>query len=162
MRPYTKQWLQELCEESYSYAEVLKKAGRRQTGGNQENLKKKICEYGIDVSHFTGQKWYSSPGRVCNLGELAQEKYRPEEVFVMNSPVRQKTLRGYIERHNVLEYRCVKCGCDGNWQGGKIALEVDHVDGNTRNNTISNLRYLCPNCYALTETYRGKNKTSKN
>ena len=44
---------------------------------------------------------------------------------------------------------------------GIIALEIDHIDGDNRNNEISNLRYLCPNCHALTETYRGKNKALK-
>lgn len=40
MQKYTKEWLEELCENSYSYAEVLKKAGRKQAGGSQNNLKK--------------------------------------------------------------------------------------------------------------------------
>ena len=70
-------------------------------------------------------------------------------------------MRGYVERHNLLEYKCQNCGCDGNWQGGTIALEIDHIDGDNTNNELSNLRYLCPNCHALTETYRGKNKALK-
>ena len=41
VRKYTKEWLEELCANSYSYAEVLKKAGRKQAGGSQNNLKKK-------------------------------------------------------------------------------------------------------------------------
>ena len=35
LRPYTKEWLEELCAESYSYAEVLSKAGRKKGGGSQ-------------------------------------------------------------------------------------------------------------------------------
>ena len=162
VRPYTKQWLQELCADSFSYAEVLKKAGRKQTGGNQETLKRKISEFEIDISHFTGQRWYDTPYKVCNLTGMEQEKYTLEEVLCKDSPVKQKTLRGYIERHRVLEYKCVNCGCDGHWQGGMISLEIDHVDGDCTNNELSNLRYLCPNCHALTETYRGRNKALKN
>ena len=33
MQSYTKEWLEELCKDSYSYAEVLTKAGRKQGGG---------------------------------------------------------------------------------------------------------------------------------
>ena len=29
MQRYTKEWLEELCKDSYSYAEVLRKAGRK-------------------------------------------------------------------------------------------------------------------------------------
>jgi hypothetical protein len=43
------------------------------------------------------------------------------------------------------------------WEGGPIPLELDHVDGDRRNNDPSNLRLLCPNCHALTPTYRGRN-----
>lgn len=159
MRQYDKEWLQELCQDSYSYAEVLKKAGRKQGGGTQKTLKNKIEEYQIDISHFTGQRWQQSPNQ---KPQQRKEKYDLNEVFIKNSPVTQKVLRGYIERHQVIEYKCQTCGCDGEWQNGIIALEVDHIDGDNTNNEISNLRYLCPNCHALTETYRGKNKALKN
>ena len=158
MRRYDKEWLTELCADSYSYAEVLRKAGRKQGGGAQETLKKKIEEFEVDISHFTGMHWQASPNQTPQQG---REKYTLEEVFVKDSPVTQKVLRGYVERHQVIEYKCVNCGCDGNWQGGVISLEIDHIDGDNSNNELDNLRYLCPNCHALTETYRGRNKKAQ-
>lgn len=89
------------------------------------------------------------------------EKYTLKQVFVKNSPVTQKVLRGYITRHNVIPYVCKICGCDGHWQNGTIALEIHHEDGDNNNNEINNLCYLCPNCHALTDNYRGKNKDSE-
>ena len=159
MRQYDKEWLNELCKSSYSYAEVLRKAGRKQGGGSQATLKKKIEEFGIDISHFTGQRWQDSPNQQDN--NPSRELYTLEQVFIQNSPVTQKVLRGYIERHKLLEYKCQTCGCDGHWQNGIIALEVDHINGENTDNRIENLRYLCPNCHALTETYRGRNKALK-
>ena len=156
MKAYTKEWLEELCADSYSYSEVLRKAGRKPGGGTNETLKKKILEYDIDISHFTGQRWQSSPTYEPRIG--TKEKYSLEEVFTSNSVITQKVLRGYVERHNIIPYICTSCGCDGNWNGGAISLELDHIDGDNTNNVISNLRYLCPNCHALTNTYRGKNK----
>ena len=161
MQKYTKEWLEELCVDSLSYAEVLRKAGRKQGGGTQATLKKKNEEFGIDVSHFTGQGWSKDLTKDDTSSIQSKEKYTIEEIFIKNSPVSQKVMRGYVERHNLLEYKCVNCGCDGHWQGGEISLEIDHIDGDNSNNELVNLRYLCPNCHALTETYRGKNKALK-
>lgn len=162
LRKYTKEWLEELCATSYSYAEVVAKAGRKQGGGAQQTIKNKIAEWNIDISHFTGQRWYEAPGRQCNFTGVSREKYNIEDIFVKNCPVRRKRLREYILRHNLLEYKCQMCGCDGTWQGNSIALELDHIDGDGTNGELSNLRFLCPNCHASTETYRGRNIALKN
>ena len=159
MRNYTKEWLSELCKESYSYAEVLRKAGRKQGGGTQATLRKKIEEFKIDISHFTGQGWKKQSNY---SPQVYKEKYSLDEILIKNSPITQKVLREYVKRHNLLEYKCQTCGCDGNWQNGKISLEIDHINGNNSDDRIENLRYLCPNCHALTETYRGRNKALKN
>lgn len=159
MRKYDKEWLTELCQNSYSYAQVLRKAGRKQGGGTQAALKKKIQEFDIDISHFTGQKWHNSPNQQDNT--ISRENYDLSQVFIQNSPVTQKVLRGYVERHNIIKYKCQTCGCDGNWQNGIISLELDHINGNNTDNRVENLRYLCPNCHALTNTYRGHNKALK-
>lgn len=160
---YTKEWLEKTCAESFSYAEVLRKSGRKQGGGAQATLKEKIALYNIDVSHFTLQSWSKGKTKETDPRILSKEKYSLQEVFCDNSPVTQRVLRGYVERHKLIEYKCDTCGCTGEWQDGFISLELDHKDGNNKNNKISNLHYLCPNCHALTETYRGKNKeTYKN
>lgn len=54
--------------------------------------------------------------------------------------------------------RCSECGLT-EWRGQPIPLELDHISGNRRDLRVENLRLLCPNCHALTPTYRGKNAT---
>ena len=162
LQKYTKEWLEELCKNSSSYSEVLAKAGRKQGGGTQATLKKKIQEFNIDVSHFCGHAW--NKGKTSKTDEriIPKEKYTLEEVFCKNSQVTQKILREYTERHKIIPYKCHICSCDGTWQNGQIKLELHHQDGDNTNNEISNLIYLCPNCHALTENYRGKNKKNTN
>ena len=152
---YTTEQIAQFCKESFSYAEVLRKMNMS-GGGSHTTLKKRIVADNIDVSHFKGSAWNKGL-----TGLQGKEKYSLDEVFKKDSPVSQKVLRGYIKRHNIIPYKCEKCGCDGHWQDGEIALEVHHKDGNNTNNNIDNLCYLCPNCHALTETYRGKNISPK-
>lgn len=54
---------------------------------------------------------------------------------------------------------CSLCGwSEVNPTTGRVPLELDHIDGNCRNNTRVNLRILCPNCHSLTPTFRALNK----
>lgn len=54
--------------------------------------------------------------------------------------------------------KCARCGWgEENKFTGKIPLEVEHIDGNYKNNKEDNLILLCPNCHSLTSTYKGAN-----
>ena len=44
------------------------------------------------------------------------------------------------------------------WFGKKLPMILDHIDGNSNNNNLSNLRFLCSNCDSLTPHYKAKNK----
>lgn len=43
------------------------------------------------------------------------------------------------------------------WNSKPMPVELDHIDGNPENNLKENLRLICPNCHAQTDTYKGKN-----
>lgn len=45
--------------------------------------------------------------------------------------------------------RCTMCGFNETRQDGTIILQIDHIDGDNKNNTRDNLRVLCPNCHAV-------------
>lgn len=67
----------------------------------------------------------------------------------------RKLMRRFLVQHYGA-WACTECGLI-NWRGKPITLEVDHLDGNPRNNGIENLRLLCPNCHSVTDTWRGRN-----
>ena len=54
--------------------------------------------------------------------------------------------------------KCMECGwSEVNPYSGKIPIELEHIDGDASNNSLDNLRLLCPNHHALTPTYKGLN-----
>ena len=53
--------------------------------------------------------------------------------------------------------KCSKCGIDS-WNNEPIVLELEHIDGNSENNSKTNVCLLCPNCHSQTPTYKAKNK----
>ena len=53
-------------------------------------------------------------------------------------------------------YKCEICGIS-EWNGKPISLQLHHVDGNRKNNLLSNIQILCPNCHSQTDNYAGKN-----
>ena len=54
--------------------------------------------------------------------------------------------------------KCMECGWnEKNLTSGNIPIELEHVDGNSENNNIDNLKLLCPNCHSLTPTYKSLN-----
>ena len=58
-----------------------------------------------------------------------------------------------IEKHGET---CECCGLGNVWNNSPITLQLDHIDGNSDNNAIDNLRILCPNCHTQTDTYGSK------
>lgn len=75
-----------------------------------------------------------------------------DELFSLGSATKGATLRKYMVNFYHILYECKFCKLH-DWQGAPLVLEVDHIDGNHQNNVIENLRFLCPNCHAQTETY---------
>ena len=54
--------------------------------------------------------------------------------------------------------QCMECGWGKvNPLSGKIPVELEHIDGNSENNSLDNLKLLCPNCHSLTPTYKALN-----
>lgn len=71
-----------------------------------------------------------------------------------------KNMTGHILRYLKDKFgeSCSSC----NWKTinpitQKVPLEIDHIDGDSENNSPDNLRVLCPNCHSLTTSYKNLN-----
>jgi len=146
---YTKEQVQDAVNKSFSIAQVLKELDIVPAGGNYQVIKKFIRNNEIDISHFKGQ--------ACNLGKKFGPK-RPIEEYLRNEfTIQSNRLRQRLINEKVFKKECSSCHLS-EWLGKDIPLELDHINGDHNDNSLDNIRLLCPNCHALTDTYRGKNK----
>lgn len=44
------------------------------------------------------------------------------------------------------------------WEGHQVPLILDHIDGNSSNQKLTNLRLVCGNCDMQLPTYKNKNR----
>ena len=147
--------LRTVCASARSVSNALEMLGlSKNGGGNVHTFRKKTQEYGIDISHFMGRGWSKNmkfPARGKTDGPSN------DEIFVENSKTTRSVVRKRLIKHKIIPYKCAGCGNTGEWLGNTMSLELDHINGNNKDNRIENLRWLCPNCHATTETYCGRN-----
>jgi hypothetical protein len=141
--------LKNAVQNSRSIRQVLDKLGIVPAGGNYQTVKRRIAKYSIDTSHFGGQSW--------NKGQITGPKKPVNFYLTKNSVVQSFRLKKRLLSENVFEHKCSKCK-QTKWLNDSIPLELHHIDGDHYNNELTNLTLLCPNCHALTDNYRGKNK----
>jgi hypothetical protein len=148
-RSWTDEQLVEAVKTSNSFCEVSRKLGLSNFGANSRTIKKWIAKLELDVSHFLSALEHLS------LARLQQRRLPLDEVFVINSTLDRGVLKRRIIQDNLIPYECQICHIN-TWQEQKLSLHLDHVNGVNNDNRLHNLRFLCPNCHSLTETYCGK------
>jgi Zn finger protein HypA/HybF involved in hydrogenase expression len=111
-------------------------------------------EFKIDSRNFSTHKYR----KYCSVD--CHKEYGEESRFLKiknGEIVSNRTIKIYLIKNH--GNKCMKCGwCEVNSITGKVPIELEHIDGNSENNSLENLSLLCPNCHSLTPTYKALNK----
>ena len=121
----------------------------KQLGCKPETLESYLNKFGVEYKGNMGLK-----------GKKVNTRYVPAMEYIKGSFVSPHKLRLKLIRDGIKKHECEICGVT-EWMGQKVPLELDHKDGNHYNNEIKNLRIICPNCHAQTDTNSGKNSKRK-
>jgi hypothetical protein len=135
-RNYTIEDITHAVATSKSLAEVCRRLDLVPIGGNYKTIKLHIARLNLSTLHFK------------RVPPVNKGTYKSLDKLHSNAYLKKALIR---ERG----HQCGDCG-NTRWKGVPIPLELEHADGDTTNNAKDNLFLLCPNCHALTPTYRRK------
>lgn len=145
---YTEQDLRHAVASSFSWAETLRRLGYCPTGGNWKTLKKRVAEFGISTEHFDPYRATRGAGR--------RRRVPLQDILVEGSTFSRSVLKERLYEAGLKQRECELCGQSEVWNGRRISLIIDHINGIRNDNRLENLRIICPNCAAGLDTHCGR------
>ena len=88
--------------------------------------------------------------------------YRPlkslQDVFDGKYGMKPSHLKYRLILEGYKKYECEDCGIGDEYNGKALVHELEHINGNNKDNRLENIKILCPNCHSQTPTFRGRKR----
>lgn len=143
-----------LVKNATSIGQILNHFGLQNKGGNHHTVRRRIAQECLDISHLP-------MGRGSNKNRTFKPRRPLTAVLVKNSKCQTAHLKKRLINHKVILHECAACGLGTEWQGKPLVLQLEHKNGDNRDNRLKNLCFLCPNCHSQTSTFAGRNSGTR-
>ena len=153
IRSWTDESLIDSVKARKSYRSVLIDLHLIPAGGNYQQIMRRIAELNISTDHFTGKGWNRDWKFDPRIPAITLEKLLVENSYAQSYGVKKRLFKEGLKKPE-----CELCEWAQKADDGRIPVELDHINGDRKDNRLENLRVLCPNCHSLQATHRGKNK----
>lgn len=140
-----------LVASSKTTTQILKAFGLRNQGHNGRTIHRRLKEDSLSIDHLL-------IGKAARTAKLTRRSLLPlEDLLQKGTQIGSSRLKKRLLNQGLLQERCAVCPQTTEWNGQKLVLVLDHVNGDPTDNRLDNLRLLCPNCNSQTATFAGKN-----
>lgn len=146
----------EFIENSSCWYDVAVKCGMQSNCKNRVSidyyhLKRRTARLNIACGHLSRK----------HNNQCVRMKLKTDQL--VNKRRHTRDLRKMLQKAERL-YICEWCRCDGmelwngewTWRDWPLKLQIDHKNGIKTDDSVDNLRYLCPNCHSQTGNFGGK------
>lgn len=150
-RSWSENELRSAAKSSRSIRQILRLLRLKEAGGNYAQIKKYLQFYKIETGHLKGRGWNKG------LRGIGKPLVPLEKILTQNSTFQSYKLKKRLFAAKLKPSYCEECGWAKSSIDGRLPLELDHINGDSHDNRLENLRILCPNCHSLKPTHRGRN-----
>jgi len=146
---------EELCEYGCGNIAAYRNNSGRLTCAKSSNS----CPVNKQKNSSRGKEAYSTGKRLSAKEAYAilSDELKSNMVWNAGKRYAQFSYEGKGQHKNALiserGYKCEGCGLS-EWRGNRLVLELEHKNGDRKDNTRENLELLCPNCHSQTPTWR--------
>jgi predicted RNA-binding Zn-ribbon protein involved in translation (DUF1610 family) len=143
---YTIETLKQEVAKSLCWSDVCKAVSVSVCTFNYKRLQKLCKENNINTDHFNTKKTFLRGKHI----------WTKETLFALNSTPYRTIVKDFMKRNGMVKDVCEECGQNSIWNNKRLDMELDHINGDSKDNRLENLKFLCPNCHSQTSTYKRK------
>lgn len=144
-RDYSAETLTPIVNSSVNFCEVIRKLNIPLSGRMHSYVRRVIGKLGIATTHFTGKPAADMKSR-CSRPKAWQDVLVKRNDGFLRRTVASALRKALIS--SGIPYKCNKCDLPPLWNGTKLTLQVNHINGDCYDDRRDNLEFLCPNCHA--------------